>query len=56
LEAVAFFAGGWQWFTPLLKSNNELLLKVEKLEKKIGDQDERIIMIFKYLKILGIPG
>ena len=31
-------------------SNNELLLKVEKLEKKIGDQGERIIMIFLYLK------
>ena len=31
-------------------SNNELLLKIEKLEKRIGEQDERIVMIFKYLK------
>ena len=31
-------------------SNNEILLKVEKLEKRIGEHDERIVMIFKYLK------
>ena len=31
-------------------SNNGILLKVEMLEKRIGVQDERIVMIFKYLK------
>jgi hypothetical protein len=36
----------------LVLSNSELLLKVEELEKRIGDQDEKIVVIFKYLKKL----
>ena len=31
-------------------TNKELLLKMEQLEKRVGIQDEKIVMIFKYLK------
>jgi hypothetical protein len=31
-------------------SNKELLLKIEQLEKRIGNQDERIALVFNYLK------
>ncbi len=31
-------------------TNKEFLLKMEQLEKRVGSQDEKIIMIFKYLK------
>jgi hypothetical protein len=31
-------------------TNKELLLKMEQLEKKVSSQDEKIVMIFKYLK------
>jgi hypothetical protein len=31
-------------------TNKELLLKVEQLEKRIGKQDERIALVFNYLK------
>ena len=34
----------------ILMSDKEVLLKVEKMEKKIIDQDEKIQMIFNYLK------
>lgn len=31
-------------------TNKELLLKMEQLEKRVGSQDEKIVMVFKYLK------
>lgn len=31
-------------------SNKDLLLKMEQLEKRMGDQDEKIILVFQYLK------
>jgi len=31
-------------------SNKDLLLKMEQLEKRMGDQDEKIVLVFKYLK------
>lgn len=31
-------------------SNKELLLKIEQLEKRIGNQDERVAIVFNYLK------
>ena len=36
----------------LLSTNKEILLKLEKLEKKDIEQDEKIILIFEYLKQL----
>ena len=34
----------------LVESHNEILLKLEKLEKKDIEQDEKIMLIFEYLK------
>ena len=31
-------------------SNKDLLLKMEQLEKRMGDQDEKIVLVFQYLK------
>ena len=31
-------------------TNKELLLKMEQLEKRVGSQDEKIVLVFKYLK------
>ncbi|MCF8347022.1 MAG: hypothetical protein K9G38_07395 [Bacteroidales bacterium] len=31
-------------------TNKKLLLKMEQLEKRVGSQDEKIGMIFQYLK------
>jgi hypothetical protein len=36
----------------LLSTHKEILLKLEKLEKKDIEQDEKIILIFEYLKQL----
>ncbi len=33
-----------------IQSNKDLLLKMEQLEKRLGDQDEKIVLVFKYLK------
>lgn len=34
----------------MLLTHNDLLLKMEELEKKVASQDEKVIMIFNYLK------
>ncbi len=31
-------------------SNKDLLLKMEQLEKRMGDQDDKIVLVFQYLK------
>jgi len=31
-------------------TNNDLLLKMEQLEKRVGHQDEKIVLVFNYLK------
>ena len=31
-------------------SNKDLLLKMEQLETRMGDQDEKIVLVFQYLK------
>lgn len=31
-------------------SNKDLLQKMEQLEKRMGDQDEKLILVFQYLK------
>lgn len=31
-------------------TNKDLLLKMEQLEKRVGTQDEKIVLVFKYLK------
>jgi phage regulator Rha-like protein len=31
-------------------TNKDLLLKMEQLEKKVGHQDEKIVLVFNYLK------
>ena len=36
----------------LLKSHKEILLKLEKLEKKDLEKDEKIKLIFRFLKML----
>jgi hypothetical protein len=33
-----------------IQSNKELLLKIEQFEKRLEEQDEKIIIVFKYLK------
>jgi hypothetical protein len=33
-----------------IQSNKELLQKIEQFEKRLGDQDEKIGLVFKYLK------
>jgi len=38
-----------------LMSNQEILVKLEQIERKVGDHDESIQAIFKYLKQLLIP-
>ena len=39
----------------LLLSNKEILLQLEKAEKKLSKHDEDIILIFQYLKKLLSP-
>ena len=34
----------------MLWSHNDLLLKIDEIEKKISGQDKKIILIFDYLK------
>ena len=31
-------------------TNKDLLLKIELLEKRVGHQDEKIVLVFSYLK------
>ena len=31
-------------------NNKDILLKIEQLEKRVGSQDEKILLVFKYLK------
>ena len=31
-------------------TNKDLLLKMEQLEKRVGHQDEKIVLVFNYLK------
>jgi hypothetical protein len=39
----------------LLMTNKDILLQLEKVEKKLSKHDEDIILIFQYLKKLLAP-
>lgn len=39
----------------LLLTHKDILLKLEKIEKKLGKHDEQIVLVFEYLKKLLSP-